>query len=85
MRNLDQQTRAIPGLGIAPTRSAVNQVLQNLQPLQDDLMRGLAIDVNDKPESARVVFIPWIVKTLRGGQLVGSIDWVHLASSTSEG
>ena len=67
VRNLDQYARAIAGLRIAAASAAVRQIDQNLDALQNDVVRFLAVDVGDKADAAGVVLVGRIVKSLRCG------------------
>ena len=77
VRNLDQDAGAVAGLRIAAARSAVRQVDQNLNSLDDDIVRLLAADVGDKPDTAGVAFVGGVVKTLRRWQTEWDNRVVH--------
>ncbi len=67
VRNLDQHAGAIAGLRIAAAGAAVSQVDQNLNALDDNVVRLLALDVGDKADAAGIVLVARVVKTLRRG------------------
>ena len=61
VRNLNQDARAIAGFRIAAAGAAMRQVDQDLQPLRDDLVRLLALDVDHEANTAGVVLVARIV------------------------
>src|SRR6266851_7060088 len=70
VRNLDEQPRPVPSLGIAPAGAAVGQVDQDLNSLLNNLMALLSANTGDKPHAAGVVLVHRIIKTLRRRQTV---------------
>ena len=68
VRHLDQNARAVAGVGFAAARAAVKQVDEDLQRLLDNRMRAAAFHVHDEPDAARVVLVGGIVKSLRRRQ-----------------
>ena len=73
MRDLNQHPGAVAGLGIATARSPVRQIDQNLDSLLDDLMALLTANARDKTDSARVVLVRRIIKTLRRRQTIDCV------------
>ena len=65
VRNLDQDARAIAGFRIAAAGAAMRQVDENLQTLDDNVVRFLTLDVGHEADPAGIVFVPGIVKALR--------------------
>ena len=63
----------------------MRQILEDLQALQDDVVRGLAFDIRDEAETAGIVFMGWIVQALREWQLIVRIGQGHYASSFLQG
>ena len=57
VRNLNQHAGAVAGFRIAAACAAVRQVDQNLDALDDDVVRLLALDVGDEADAAGVVFL----------------------------
>jgi hypothetical protein len=55
IRDLDQDAGAVAHQLVGAHRTAVVQVLQNLQALLNDRMRALTFDVRDKPHAAGIV------------------------------
>ena len=55
--NLDQNSRAIAGLRIAPASAAMRQIDQNLYAFQNDVVRLPALDAGDKPDAASVMLM----------------------------
>ena len=66
VRDLDQHAGAVAGFRIAAAGAAVRQVDQNLNALDDDVVRFLTLDVGNEADSAGIVLMARIVKTLRG-------------------
>ena len=64
VRNLNQDTGAIAGLGIRTDSTAMGQIDQNLQPLLNDGMAFLAFDIGDETDAAGIMFVAAIVKAL---------------------
>ena len=67
VRNLNQDARAVARLRIAAAGAAMRQVDQDLNALQDDVVRLLALDVGDKADAAGVVLVARVVQSLRLG------------------
>ena len=65
VRDLDQHAGAVAGFRIAAAGAAMRQVDQDLNALDDDVVRFLALDVGDEADSAGIVFVARVVKTLR--------------------
>src|SRR5271165_5333463 len=61
--NLDENPRPVARFRIAPACAAVRQVHQNLESLENNVVRLLSVDINDEADTAGVVFIPGVVKT----------------------
>ncbi len=57
MRNLDQHPGAVSGFRIAPAGTAVRQVDQDLNALQDNVVRLLALDVHHEADTTGIVFV----------------------------
>ncbi len=66
VRDLDQHSGAVAGFRIASASAAVGQVDQDLNALDDNVVRLLALDVGDEADAARIMLVAGIVKTLRG-------------------
>ena len=67
VRNLDQNAGAVARLRVAAAGSAVRQVQQNLDALQDDVVRLLALDAGHEADAAGVALMARIVQALRPG------------------
>src|SRR6202034_2280432 len=65
VRNLNQHTGAVAGLGVAAARAAVRQIQQHLDSLQKNVVALLAPDTRHKPDPAGIVLLRRIVQTLR--------------------
>jgi hypothetical protein len=61
MWDLDQNTGAVAGSGVAAARSAVRQVDQDLNSLRDDLVRFLAVEIHDETHAAGIVLVAGVV------------------------
>ncbi len=57
----------------------MREVDQNLDALQHDVVRFLALDVRDESDAARVVFVPRRVQPLRLRQAQERIGYFHIA------
>ena len=62
--NLDQDARAIGGLGVCADRTTVGQVAQYGQSLFDDVVAFFALDMGDESDAAGVVFVGCVVQAL---------------------
>ncbi len=62
--HLEQNPRAIPGVRLAPAGPAMVQVQQNLQRVLNNPVRFLSLDMNQKPDAARVMLELRVVKPL---------------------
>jgi len=63
--NLDEHARAVASFGVAAAGAAVGQVDQNLNSLLNDLMTLIAANAGYKPDTAGIVLVRRVVKTLR--------------------
>ena len=81
VRNLDQDARAVAGLRIAAAGAAMRQIDQNLDALQDDIVRLPALDIGDKADAAGVVLVLRAVKSLSRRQ---ASKWVEFTSCEPE-
>ena len=70
VRNLDQDAGAVAGFRIAAAGAAMRQVDQDLQSLEDDVVRLLALDVDHETDAAGVVLVAGVVETLLRGESV---------------
>ena len=71
MGHLQENPRAVAGIGFATAGAAMVQVPQHLQRLLNDLVGFRSLDVHHESNAAGIVFKPGIVKALPGGQAVG--------------
>ncbi len=69
VRDLDQDACAIALQRVGTDRTAVIQVLQDLEALQHDVVGFPALDVGDETHAAGIMFIGGVVKTLLLGQI----------------
>ena len=60
--HLDEDARAVTGIGFATTGATVQQVEEDLHPLLDDPVRLPAFDVDDEADAAGVVLVARIVE-----------------------
>ena len=72
VRNLHQDAGAVAGQRIASAGAAMGQVVEHLEALLHDVVRALALDVDDEADAARVVLVRGIVETLRVAECCGS-------------
>ena len=79
VRNLDQNSRAIAGLRIATASAAMRQVDQNLDALQDDVVRLPPLDVGDKADAASVMLVLRAVKSLSRRQSSKWVQFTHVS------
>ena len=82
VRNLDQNARAVAGLRIAAAGAAVRQVDQDLDALEDDVVRFAPFDVGDEADAAGVVLMLRIVEALRRRQALIWIVVLHVRKSS---
>ena len=64
VRYLEQNSGAVPRTGIATLRAAVREIFEDLQTLADDVVRLLALDVDDKADAAGIFFVSRVVEPL---------------------
>ena len=81
VRNLDQNAGAVAGLRIAAAGAAVRQVDQDLNALQDDVVRLAALDIGDKADAAGVVLVLRAVEALSRRHASKWIQFAHLSST----
>ena len=65
MRHLNGDARAVAGFRIAAARAPVRQIDQNLNALENDVVRFLAFDIGYKADPASIALVRRIVKSLR--------------------
>jgi len=70
IRDLQQDPCAIPDIGIGAGSSSMLERAQRPKPTNDNVMTLAAVDVADKVQSTRVMFIGRVVKALPRGQSV---------------
>ena len=63
VRNLQQDTGTVAGLVVGPLGSPVLHVLEHLQGRIDQLVRLVAVDIDNHTYSARIVFVSRVVQT----------------------
>ena len=80
---LDQDSSAVTGLGIAPAGAAVLEPDEHLDARADQLVRLLALDVRDEPDPTGVPLIGGIVEAVSCRRLLGSFLHASLASRGS--
>jgi len=80
--DLQEDARAVAGVRLAAARAAVEQVDQHLQGLAHDAVRFPALDVDDKPDAARVVLVAGIVKPFRSVLTLEQRQLAQRVSST---
>ena len=68
VRRLDENARAIAGIGFAAASAAMIEIQEHFQGLLNDRMRFPALDIDNEPDSARFVLKLRIVQALFGGQ-----------------
>ena len=64
VRNLNQDSGAVARFRIASARAAMSQVDEDLQSLDDDVMRLLALNIDHEADATGIVLVSWIVETL---------------------
>ncbi len=62
--HLDQAAGAVAHQRVGADRAAMVEIDQDLQAAADDLVRLAALDVGDKADAARIMFVARIVKSL---------------------
>jgi hypothetical protein len=65
--DLNQDAGAIAGTGIAAAGAPVGQVDQNLDALEDNVVRPLALEIGNEANAAGIVLLARVVKALRWG------------------
>ncbi len=68
VRGLEEDARAVSGVGLAAAGAPMAQVVQDGQGLSDDLVRLFPLDVDHEADAAGVVLMPGIVKALFFGR-----------------
>jgi hypothetical protein len=62
--DLDQDAGAVAGFRVAPAGSAMGQVDQDLDALEDDVVRLVALDVGHETDAAGVPFVGGMIEAL---------------------
>ena len=70
MRNLEENSGAVSGLGIASASAAMRQVEQHLNSLADDVVTFAAADVGHKAYPAGFMLLRGMIQALGGGHSV---------------
>src|SRR5690606_36107401 len=71
--DLQEDSGAVAGVGLAAGGAAVVEVFEDLDALAKGLVGGAALEVGDKADAARVVFEPGVVEALLGGTAGGGL------------
>ena len=66
IRDLHQDAGPVAGPRVGAGGAAVGQPLQQFQPLPDDGMALLILDMADEPDAAGVMLVRWVIETLCG-------------------
>ena len=64
VRDLNQDSGAVARFRIAAAGAAMRQVDEDLQSLDDDVVRLLALDVDHETDATSIVFVSRVVETL---------------------
>ena len=64
VRDLNQNAGAVAGFRVASARAAMRQVDEDLNAFGDDFVRWLAVDVDNKANTAGVFLVARIVQSL---------------------
>ncbi len=64
VRDLNQDSSAIACFRIASARAAMSEVDEDLQSLDDDVMRLHALNIDHKTDATCIMLVSWIVETL---------------------
>jgi hypothetical protein len=64
VRHLHQNARAIAGIILASARASMVEIHEHLKRVIDELMGLFTTEMNDKTDTACIVFKSWIVETL---------------------
>src|SRR5690606_18779196 len=80
-RYLNQNAGSVTLQGVGPHRAPVIEILQDFEPLTDDLVTLPALDVRDKADTTGIMFIDRVVQTL----LLGEIHHAHPQHKTTTG
>src|SRR5690348_4554682 len=64
VRDLNQDSGAVAGFGIASASSAVRKIQQDLNSLTDDVVTFTAANAGYKPDSARIMLVRGVIETL---------------------
>ena len=68
VRDLNQHPSAVSGLRIATAGASVHQVLEDLNALQDDIVRLLPLYIGDEANTAVIVLMLRMIESLRRGK-----------------
>ena len=77
MGNLNQNARAVAGFRIAAAGTAVGQINQYLDALENDLVALLPPNVRHKPHAASVMLMGRVIHPLGGGQAIRGLEERH--------
>ncbi len=64
VRGLNQHACPVPDQGIGADGPPVVEIEQNLQRVADEVVRFAAFDIDHKSDTARVMLVPRVIKTL---------------------
>src|SRR5262249_45573467 len=83
VRDLNQNACAVARFRVTAACAAVRQIDENLNALLDDVVRFLAFDVGDKPNSACIMLLARVVQTLSLGEsgynlAFGGLRLIHI-------
>jgi hypothetical protein len=78
---LDENSRAVALQRVGPSRPAVREGSEDLQPLRDDIVAFRAFDVRNEPQAARVVLVGWIRGPAATGRIRERSRWSTWSST----
>ncbi len=77
--NLDQNARAVAGLRIAAAGASVRQIDQDLNALEDDIVRLVPGDIGYKTDAASIVLLLRVIEALSRRQAEEWIFFTHFS------
>ena len=78
VRDLNQDAGAVAGFRIASASAAMGQVDEDLDPLFDNVVRPLAVEVHDEAHAAGVVLVAGVIQSLGFGRVTHDPEYLLL-------
>jgi len=75
--DLDEDASAVAGFSVAAAGTTVREVGEDLDSLDDDVVRSFTLNIGDEPDTARIALVVGIIKTLGRRESITLANFTH--------